>query len=273
VTTTTNTVDVRGAIDNLRGLVQGDGADLTVISIDNGAGVIELALELVDANCAECMLPPARLREVLASSLAQQGVTTHRLVLRDPRGGGALPGEAERIMVLDPTATIDAPVRDAGPDAGPLAGKTVFFRIDALWTSWDIVSEEWQRMLTEAGAQVTSFRRVQGLAGADAAAADREYARLLSEADVAVVGLGNCGSCTSWTIKDAASAATTGMPTTAVVTEQFAALAGTLSGHYQRPGLRTQVLPFPLQNRPEDEVRSVAVDYFPALLETLGATV
>ncbi|MFI5427262.1 hypothetical protein [Aeromicrobium sp. UC242_57] len=271
--TVTEVTDVRSAIETLRGLVQGDGADLSVIAIDDSIGTVELALELVDANCAECMLPPARLREVLASSLVQQGVTKYRLVLRDPRGGGAMPGDSERILVLDPTAAVASIDLDAGPDAGSLAGKTVFFRVDALWTSWDIVSQEWERMLTEAGVKVTSFRRTQGLAGADAAAADREYARLVSEADVAIVGLGNCGSCTSWTIKDAAEAARTGMPTTAVVTDQFAALAGTLAGHYQRPGLRAQVLPFPLQNRPDSEVRDIAVEYFPALLTTLGATV
>lgn len=271
--TVANAPDVRGAIENLRGLVQGDGADLSVIAIDDGVGIIELALELVDANCSDCMLPPARLREVLATSLAQQGLTTHRLVLRDPRGGGALSNESERIMVLDPTGGADAAVGDPGPDAGALAGRTVLFRVDVLWTSWDTVSEVWQRMLTDAGAHVLTFRRTQGLAGKEADAVDRQYAHLLSEADVAVVGLGNCGSCTSWTIKDATTAARTGIPTTAVVTAQFTALADTLAGHYGRPGLRRQVLPFPLQNRPDNEVRDIAVEYFPALLETLGATV
>ena len=57
------------------------------------------------------------------------------------------------------------------------------------------------------------------------------------------------------------------------MTEQFAALAGMLSGHYGRPGLRTVVLPFPLQTWPEDEVRSIARDAFPTLLSTLGARV
>ena len=55
--------------------------------------------------------------------------------------------------------------------------------------------------------------------------------------------------------------------------EQFTALAGTLATHYGRPGLRTHVLPFPLQTRPETEVRAIARDAFPVLLSRLGASV
>jgi hypothetical protein len=58
-----------------------------------------------------------------------------------------------------------------------------------------------------------------------------------------------------------------------VVTEQFTGLAGTLATHYRRPGLRTHVLPFPLQTRPEQDVRTIARDAFPRLLSQLGASV
>jgi hypothetical protein len=37
-----------------------------------------------------------------------------------------------------------------------------------------------------------------------------------------------------------------------------------------RAGLRVHVLPYPLESRPEDEVRQIAREHWPRLLETLG---
>jgi hypothetical protein len=38
-----------------------------------------------------------------------------------------------------------------------------------------------------------------------------------------------------------------------------------------RSGLRVHVLPYPLETRPEDEVREIARQHWPLLLKTLGA--
>lgn len=178
---------------------------------------------------------------------------------------------ADRITVLDPTADIEGGIDNPGPDAGSLAGRTIGFRVDVLWPSWDWVVDEWSKELAANGAAVRTFRRVQGLSGDEGSEADVEYQQFLSDISVAIVGLGNCGSCTSWTVKDATQAAKAGLPTVAVVTEQFTSLAGTLARHYGRPGLRTFSLPFPLQTRPEQEVRTIARDAFPSLLALMGA--
>ena len=199
-------------------------------------------------------------------------VTAVSAPMSAPMSAPAGSGTADRITVLDPTAGIDDRIDNPGPDAGPLAGRTIGFRVDVLWPSWDWVVDEWTAQLTEGGATVRTFRRVQGLSGDEGSAADVDYEKFLSEISVAIVGLGNCGSCTSWTVKDAAGAAQAGLPTVAVVTDQFTSLAATLSRHYGRPGLRTFSLPFPLQTRPEQEVRTIARDAFPALLALMGAT-
>ena len=39
-----------------------------------------------------------------------------------------------------------------------------------------------------------------------------------------------------------------------------------------RAGLRVHVLPYPLEARPEAEVREIAKAHWPLLLETLGAS-
>jgi hypothetical protein len=40
-----------------------------------------------------------------------------------------------------------------------------------------------------------------------------------------------------------------------------------------RAGLRVHVLPYPLESRPEAEVRDIAREHWPLLLRTIGATV
>ena len=39
-----------------------------------------------------------------------------------------------------------------------------------------------------------------------------------------------------------------------------------------RAGLRVHVLPYPLESRPEKEVREIAQEHWPRLLDTIGAT-
>jgi hypothetical protein len=89
--------------------------------------------------------------------------------------------------------------------------------------------------------------------------------------DVIVSGLGNCGSCTSWSVQDGLTGLTRGLPSIVAVTEQFESLGRTLAADQGRPGLRLLVLPFSLHTLPEDEVRRAARALFPGLLENLGA--
>ena len=66
--------------------------------------------------------------------------------------------------------------------------------------------------------------------------------------------------------------ASEGKTAVAVVTQEFEGLAHTMAANAGRAGLRVHVLPYPLETRPEDEVRSIAREHFPALLRTLGAS-
>ena len=59
-------------------------------------------------------------------------------------------------------------------------------------------------------------------------------------------------------------------PAVVVVTEEFEAFAHRMAAHAGHPSLRVLVLPYPLEGRPEHEVRQIAADAYPALLQTLG---
>lgn len=62
-----------------------------------------------------------------------------------------------------------------------------------------------------------------------------------------------------------------GATTVVVVTEEFEMLARTITANAGRSGLRVHVLPYPLETRSEAEVRAIAVEHFPLLLEAIGA--
>jgi hypothetical protein len=56
------------------------------------------------------------------------------------------------------------------------------------------------------------------------------------------------------------------------VTAEFEHLAHTMAATAGRAALRVHVLPYPLESRPEAEVREIAGEHWPRLLETLGAS-
>jgi hypothetical protein len=59
-------------------------------------------------------------------------------------------------------------------------------------------------------------------------------------------------------------------PAIVVVTEEFEAFAHRLAAHHGHPSLRVLVLPYPLEGRPDPEVRQIAADAYPRLLRALG---
>ena len=152
---------------------------------------------------------------------------------------------------------------------GTLDGRRVGVRGDTLWRSWGWVSSEWEPELADRGAELTSWvSDTRG--GEEAERSEKELQTFLEGLDVAIVGLGTCGSCTMWTMHDALAAADRGIPTVAVVTEHFAPLARTFAERGGRPDLPLYVLPYPLESRPEAEVREIAREHVDGILAVLG---
>ena len=57
-----------------------------------------------------------------------------------------------------------------------------------------------------------------------------------------------------------------------MITEEFVTIATRISALKGHASLRRLVLPYPLETRPEQECREIALEYYPRLLETLGVT-
>jgi hypothetical protein len=173
-------------------------------------------------------------------------------------------------MVLDPTASREDDIVSPGPDAGLLAGKRIGFRVDQMWRSWDSISEQWADKFRAAGATV-SYWRSGGRSGDEGERMDHDLKEFLKTIDIAIVGLANCGSCTGWTVRDAITAANTGLPTVAIATANFETFAHTIAARGGRSGLRVHVLPYPLNERLKDEVLAIGEAHFTPLLDTMGA--
>lgn len=83
---------------------------------------------------------------------------------------------------------------------------------------------------------------------------DQERAQLCAEADVALAAIGDCGSCTSYTVRDALVLEELGVPTVAIVTEPFAPLAGGLAASLGTPDARIASIPHPLYGIEAQEI-------------------
>ncbi len=173
--------------------------------------------------------------------------------------------------VLDPMAVRADDITSPGPDAGPLASRVVGFRLDEIWRAWDWIVDVWADEFRKAGATVKLWRSSQGRTGTEGERVAKSLDQFLSSIDIAVVGLGNCGSCTGWTIRDALAAADRGLPTTAVCTEVFEELGRNLAQRGGRSGLRIHVLPYPLNEKLQEEVDAVANEHLPGIVKTMGA--
>src|SRR4051812_34746526 len=83
----------------------------------------------------------------------------------------------------------------------PVSGLTIGIRADRAWRSWQLISSIWSERLQGDGAATIEVETgaQMGQPGAD----DRkEIEDLAGVADAAIVGLGTCGSCTTFTVKD-----------------------------------------------------------------------
>jgi len=174
------------------------------------------------------------------------------------------------IQVRRPTA---APAGDTAAPSFTLgtgvSGLTVALREDRAWRSWQLIGDIWAEYLRRDGAEtVTVETGAQvGRPGSDDRKQIDELART---SDAAIVGLGTCGSCTTFTIKDAVAFEQQERPVVAVVCEEFLVHGENVARHLGHGNLKILVLPYPLEALPEEELRAIADEHYPKMLELLG---
>ena len=73
------------AVHELDALVRADGARLALVAADPTTARVEVALDLSQVDCLDCVMPTAFLEQLLTDALAQRLPGGFDLVLRDPR--------------------------------------------------------------------------------------------------------------------------------------------------------------------------------------------
>jgi len=159
-----------------------------------------------------------------------------------------------------PTFSVDRPAQ--GLKAG--------IRTDAAWRSWRLIAADWEARLRADGVADVATVETHGQVGATGKADRSHIDDLAGAVDFAIVGLGTCGSCTSFAIADAVTIERAERPVLAVVTDEFATHGHNMARHLGHADLRVLVLPYPLETRPRDELLQIAADAYPEALALLG---
>ena len=81
------TDDVRAAVDQIRALVEGDGARLRLLGVDRASGTVRLGIDVTGVSCDECLMPADLLTEIIDEHFLRALSGYRRIELTDPRVG------------------------------------------------------------------------------------------------------------------------------------------------------------------------------------------
>lgn len=183
----------------------------------------------------------------------------------------ATSGPVGTVTIRVPTAPPAAPLRAPSFELGrPLEGLTVGLRTDKAWRSWTTIAGVWERLLEKNGARPATIETTAYI-GEEGSEDRRNIAAWADEIDCGIVGLGTCGSCTSYSVADAVAVESREKPVVVVVTSEFETHARNMAGFLGHADLKVLVLPYPLEARLDEELDEIAREHFPAVLELLGA--
>jgi hypothetical protein len=175
------------------------------------------------------------------------------------------------ISIRLPTAT---PREEQGAPAylldGPITGRRVGLRTDLAWRSWTQIAGHWADFLRRDGAEPVPIE-THAQVGKEGAT-DRDNIDAWADGIACgIVGLGTCGSCTSFSVQDSVAVEDHGKPVIVVVTSEFETHARNMARFLGHPDLKVLVLPYPLEARPDAELQQIAAEHYPIALSMLGA--
>jgi hypothetical protein len=76
---------ITAAVEEMRTLLQADGADLTIKELNPGAARLHLVVELANVECLDCVVPPDMLRRVITDAIAKKSPGELEILIDDPR--------------------------------------------------------------------------------------------------------------------------------------------------------------------------------------------
>jgi hypothetical protein len=97
------------------------------------------------------------------------------------------------------------------------------------------------------------------------APATPEQLQQAASAELAILALADCGSCTSWVILDAIRLEEMGIPTICILSDHFTTFARELASAYGLDDLRLLEVEHPIAGLSDDDVEEKALKLIPAL--------
>ena len=73
------------AVEEMSAILRLDGAALHLVDANPKTLRVEVRLEMEDANCEECVMPPEMLEQMIGDAISRRVPGEFELVLRDPR--------------------------------------------------------------------------------------------------------------------------------------------------------------------------------------------
>lgn len=150
---------------------------------------------------------------------------------------------------------------------GSLSGK----RLAVLYNGW----EKWQLMLNQLKEVLVSkypdIKIEQFLIPRGYAAPDELLNDVINRFDLALVGLGNCGSCTAWSHHDSVTIRSAGLPTVWVISKEFQTLANNLrlGDRFSDIELPTFTLPIDPEIISDEEGQKIMATMIPQIIDGL----
>ena len=126
----------------------------------------------------------------------------------------------------------------------------------------DIILEIVMESLSE-----IEFSDVKKPAGAPATPQQLENA---ADAELSILALGDCGSCTTWVVLDAIKLEKRGMPTISICSHHFAPFARELAESYGAKNLRIIEIEHPIAGLSEEDVKAKTLKIIPEIKELLS---
>jgi len=175
-----------------------------------------------------------------------------------------------RIRILDPTAPVPDMNSDPGPPIATLERLEVGIRSDRTWRSFEWVADEWERSFVAGGARVR--RWVSGNRIGDEG--ERTRRELTAFVDVVELAVCRTGQLRLVHVLDGARRGRSTVQGLGGGRRRHARVRSARShdGRQRRSSrpLQVFVLPYPLETRPEEEVRAIARDHWRSFLRTIG---
>ncbi|MCE7699225.1 MAG: hypothetical protein K8E24_010555, partial [Methanobacterium paludis] len=91
-----------------------------------------------------------------------------------------------------------------------------------------------------------------------------------ADAELSILALGDCGSCTTWVVLDAIRLEKRGVPTISICSHHFAPFARELAGSYGAKNLRIVEIEHPIAGLSEKDVKAKTLKIIPKIKEILG---